>query len=58
MDTDLLDKEILELTIKLNKSLIELQEEGNGFLDKSKIDKVFSTNKLLQEKLNLKNITQ
>lgn len=55
MNKNYLDKEISELMIKLNNALIELEEEGNGFIDKSKIDKVFSFNRQLQEKINLKN---
>lgn len=55
MSVDNLEIEILELTIKLNKALIELEKEGDGFIDKSKIDKVYSLNKQLEEKINLKN---
>lgn len=54
METNNLDNEILELTIELNKALIELQEEGNGFIDKNNIEKVFNINQKLEEKLNLK----
>lgn len=56
MSVDNLDIEILELTIKLNKALIELEEEGGGFIDKSKIDKVFSLNKQLEVKIKFKNL--
>lgn len=55
MTNDQLDKEILELTIKLNKALKDLQEEGNGFIDKKAIEKVFTINRELEEKIKLKN---
>lgn len=55
MTNDQLDKEILELTIKLNKALKDLQEEGNGFIDKRAIEKVFTINSELEQKIKLKN---
>lgn len=50
-----LEIEIAELTIQLTKALKELEDEGNGFIDKSKIEKVFQINHTLQVKLNIKN---
>ena len=58
MKPDKLDNEISELTIKLNKALVELEKEGNGFIEKSKLDKVFSLNKQLKEKIQIKNLQQ
>jgi hypothetical protein len=55
MTNNNLDEEILELTIKLNNALKDLQEEGNGFIDKNAIEKVFSINRELEEKIKLKN---
>ena len=55
MNTEKLNAEILELTIKLNNALVKLDEEGDWFKDKSTIDNVFTLNQQLSEKIKLKN---
>jgi hypothetical protein len=50
-----LDIEIYELTIKLNKAITNLTNEGDGFIDKKLWDIVYELNELLSNKINLKN---
>ena len=50
-----LDIEIYELTIKLNKAIPNLTNEGDGFIDKKLWDIVYELNELLSNKINLKN---
>lgn len=55
MTKEQLDKEIFDLTAKLNKALNDLGEQGDRFIDKKYLDKVFELNKKLTDKIEQKN---